>query len=387
MGLKLDDITGISLSRQEQKKIYIDSGKENKFTIELGIPKRTNKEAHIKGKMQVNFNLSDESLFEYDYEAYLSFAKHSLMCEIFSLGLAEDVQNEIKTNDLQLQIQLSIVRCNGFEPLFEMCQLDKAIDRHIYTKWGPGAFKYHYTSGLNRQLRMINSVHWILIDTRRNGEAFRLDPCYDRTFFSPLDEQHMIEISFQISEASFALGRKSVCVDGEIYFDDVEINDKRYADIYADIEDYLHQVQEVCMATVHVTKDGSLAHGKSRENSIDFSSQQFTSRAPIGWAEKELDSIEKIQQKMGLDTREEIEAVTIDEEIHYKTLFGDVDLKYGLLLGNNELVYSPYRKEHEDMLIDLPFDGLLKDKASEEFLSQFYTLVDQMQKSYASHEE
>jgi hypothetical protein len=383
MGLKLDDLTGIDLSRLEQKKFCIDSAKGHKFTIELDIPKSTDKEAHEKGKKQVDFSLSDETSFEYDHEAYLPFEQHCLMEKKFNLGLAENVQKAIRTKGLYLCLNLSIVRCDGFEPLVDMCRLDKAIDRRIYTKWGPGAFKYDHTSGLNRQLRMINNVAWISIDTRRNSEAYSWDFYSDRTCFSALDEKHMIEISLQISEASFEIGRKAVLIDGEIHYEETGISKENYADIEA----CLHQVQEVCMETVRVTKDGSLTSRPSGEGAIPFSSQQITSRDPIVWDEKSLGSIEKIQQNMDLETPEEIETVRVDQEISYRTLFGDVDTKYGLLLGNTELVYSPYRKEHEDKLVDLPFDGLLKGKASEEFLSQYYTLVDQMRKSYASHEE
>ncbi len=368
---------GLDTSKTKTQTFVLTLDDNRIFSFDVDIPLKGEVNHQYGTKSKFKFSLLDEENFEKAPDACLPFPRIEFYHHRYPLTLSGDIKNIDSQNKPHISIKLAVLDCTGFEPLSDFRHFNAAVDRNIYTRWGPGAFEYDFTTGHDRQLKQFNNIDWISFGSRRQGGKF-----YDKQSFSfiqscyaLIDERYMFEVIFQIGRSL----------------------DTR---LHATALEYVKSVSKPIIASIFTRRSGD-GWKKFNESFIDnkkYYEQKTT--VPMTWSEKplifldEFHLIEPLEyddydeqpdsENESIESPYEDQIIMVDSNLFCDevTYFHKENLDSCL---SKSLIFSPYKPEDANKKIDPPLDQLADNALHEKFLEMYWKLVGQMKKTYASH--
>ncbi len=356
--ISIDEIKGVNIKKPLNSTFCLALGDARSLDITMEIPAgghRLPSKPVISGSA---IDLTQSKAFYREFEACLPFARMNLINDRYRLNLTGQLKAEVDGYNLDFTLLVVVLDCGDFQPLYNTQRFEGAIDRNLYTHWGPGAFKYDYDSGLNRNRQTINEVDWIVCDTQFRSTSYNTRDNLDilRSCYTVINSRYMLELTFQIS------GRIA----------------KRLNPL---MQSFLNDLQQVLIESVRLHPNKELQQDIQKQRSQYNQHYRENDKGPLDWPEKPVESLLLIQNEMDID---ESEQVYMFEEVDEGDGFFDMGYR-----SPNEfdkaLLYSPYRPEHRDKLIEPPWQEIRQVPGAKEWLARNRQLIEQMRASYASH--
>ncbi len=356
--MSINDIKGVNKNRTQNTSFYFDLGDAQSLDISVELPAGGHR---LPSKPVIScsaIDLTQSKDFYREFEACLPLARMNLINDRYPLKLTGQLKAETDGYDLDFRLLVVVLDCEDCQPLYDARQFEGAIDRNLYTCWGPGAFKYDYDSGLNRNRQTINEVDWIVCDTKFRSTSYNTRDNLDilRSCYTVINSRYMLELTFQIS------GRIA----------------KRLNPL---MQSFLNDLQQVLTQSVRLHPNNELKQDIQKQRSQYSQHYRENDKGPLDWPEKPVQSLFLIQNEIDVDESEQV------------FMFEDVEEGDGLFdMGyrspnafDKALLYSPYRPEHRDKLIEPPWQQVRQVPGIKEWLARNRQLIEQMRASYASH--
>jgi hypothetical protein len=357
--LPQNDINVVNLTHANNLVFHLTLNETEVLDLSVAIPPGGSGIPNKRSISDTDIKLDDCSDFIQDFDACIPFPHLNLLNHLYSLNLSKALAKDAGDYKIQLQLTLKVLECVGFEPLYDTRRFEGAIDRSIYTQWGPGAFRDDYDSGLDRNHQTINGVDWITFETRyRDPSPRKRNFQHIRSCYAVINQRHILEIDF--------------IIQGQLT-----------QRLIPHMQSLLDNLQPAFIASITMQPNESLKQASNEQRS-NYSQQYRANQAgPVKWMEEPVPSLPEIQSEIDFD---DLELTPHSED------FDESDTDIGMEHQssnnhNNPLIYSPYRPGDQDKIIKPPWNLVENMPNGEEWLAQCRKLIEQMKKSFASHVE
>lgn len=355
-------IKGIKFNRLQLHKCILLLDADHSVDLVLSIPK-SNRSSSAK-PLSSPVDLTHIDAFEIDKYACKPHPKLNLLAENYPLTLPRFLKTQFDKFDIYFKVQIAIVDCEKFVPLYHAARFEKAIDRDVYTCWGPGAFKYDYETGLNRRLIDLAGRTWIGLATERRdfwGGLSNVDQF--QSFYTVLNSRYMLEVKFHIGNSA----------------------DKALIPV---LREYFEEAYNSIINSIRVTGNEKLREHERRAREKYSQLFREPQTGPVQWQEKPLPSLDQIQDDMGIDYSDQIDywQSYYDDDLFSINMSPDESVSSNNL-SDDEYLVSPYTSSSEVKKNSLPLGSLERTPVIEASLSHQQKLTEQMKASYATHED
>ncbi len=357
--LPQNDISGVNLTHANNLVFHLTLNETEMLDLAVALPPGGRDMPDKRSISDTDIKLDDCTDFIQDFDACLPFPHLTLLNHLYPLNLSKALAKNAGDYKIQLQLTLKVLECGEFEPLYDTRRFEGAIDRSIYTQWGPGAFRHDYDSGLDRKHKTINGVDWITFETRYlDPSARKRNFQHIRSCYAVINQRHILEV-------------------------DLVIQGQLTQRLIPHIQSLLDDLQPAFLASTTMQPNEPLKQTITEQRS-NYSQQYRADQAgPVKWMEEPVPSLPETQSEIDFD---DIELTPPLEDLD------ESDTEIGLEhQSSNEhispLIYSPYRADDQNEAITPPWDLVEKMPNGEEWIAQCRNLIELMKKSFASHVE
>jgi hypothetical protein len=357
--LSQNDINGVNLTHATNLVFHLTLNETQVLDLSVSIPFGGRDIPNNQSVSGTDIKLDECTDFMQDFDACFPFPHLNLLNRLYPLNLSKALGKSAGDYKIQLQLTLKVLECEDFEPLYDTRRFEGAIDRSIYTQWGPGAFRHDYDSALNRKHQTINGVDWITFETRyRDSSPRQRNFQHIRSCYAVINQRYILEF-------------------------DLVIQGQLSQRLIPHMQSLLDDLQPSFIASTTMQPNESLKQAINEQRSNYSQQYRADESGPVKWVEEPIPSLPEIESEIDFD---DLESTTLLEDLD------ECDTEIGMEhQSSNEhispLIYSPYRAEDQDKIITPPWDLVKNMPNGEKWIAQCRNLIEQMKKSFASHVE